>query len=217
MKQQQESKRISPGVIAAVSAAVVAVSGGVAWLTLHSKDSSSITQNQNPSTATITQQPTVQPTATTPEVKNEQTVEIYLLKDTGKSLALVPEPVKVQADADKPKKILEAAFQSLLATHPDPGASTKDSNTIPKRTRLLALNLKEDGIHVNLSDDFTSGGGSSSMIGRVGQVVYTATSLDKNAKVYIEVNGKLLDVLGGEGLELEQPLTRDSFNKNYQL
>jgi spore germination protein GerM len=35
--------------------------------------------------------------------------------------------------------------------------------------------------------------------------------------VYIEVNGKQLDVLGSEGLELEQPLTRDSFNKNYEL
>lgn len=211
MKQQQESKRISPGVIAAVSAAVVAVSAGVAWLTWNSHDS---TQNPNPSTATITQQPTLQPSPqTTVKAPNEQTVEIYLLKDTGKNLALVPQPVKVQADADKPKQILEAAFQTLLAEHPD----GSNSNTIPKRTKLLDLNLKNDGIHVNLSDDFTSGGGSSSMIGRIGQVVYTATSLNTSAKVYIEVNGKQLDVLGGEGLELEQPLTRESFKKNYEL
>lgn len=211
MTQEQESKRISSGVIAAVSAAVVAVSAGVAWFTWNSHDSN-VTQNQNPPAIT-NEQPTLKPSPTTQPAPNQQTVEVYLLKDTGKSLALVPQPVKVQADADKPKQILEAAFQTLLAEHPN-GSNT---NTIPKRTRLLDLNLKNDGIHVNLSDDFTSGGGSSSMIGRIGQVVYTATSLDKNAKVYIDVNGKRLDIIGGEGLELEQPLTRESFNKNYQL
>jgi hypothetical protein len=29
--------------------------------------------------------------------------------------------------------------------------------------------------------------------------------------------GKPLEVLGGEGVELEQPLTRESFQKNYPL
>jgi spore germination protein GerM len=70
---------------------------------------------------------------------------------------------------------------------------------------------------VNLSENFTTGGGSSSMMGRVGQVVYTATSLNPQAKVYIDVNGKPLEVLGGEGVEIPQPLTRESFQKNYPL
>jgi spore germination protein GerM len=55
------------------------------------------------------------------------------------------------------------------------------------------------------------------MVGRVGQVVYTATTLNPNAKVYIEVNGKPLEVLGGEGVEIEQPMTRESFKKEYPL
>ena len=215
MKEQQGSNRISSGVIAAVSAAVVAVSGAVAWLTWNSTQTN-VTPDQQ---STLIQPSTAPSTApsTNPDNQqrnaNEQTAEIYLLKDTGKNFELVAQPVSVQVDGDKPNQVLEAAFQTLLAK-PTQGNS---SSTIPKGTKLLDLKVENDGIHVNLSEGFTNGGGSSSMTGRVGQVVYTATSLDHSAKVYIDVNGKQLDTLGGEGLELEQPLTRDSFQKNYQL
>ncbi|MBR8836802.1 MAG: GerMN domain-containing protein [Stigonema ocellatum SAG 48.90 = DSM 106950] len=210
MKEQQGSNRISSGVIAAISAAVVAVSGGVAWLTWNSTHSPvSVTPEQS----TPIQSSPPQPSTTNPPTNHQQTAEIYLLKDTGKNFQLVPQPVKVQVDGDRPNQVLEAAFQTLLA---EPTEAT-NSSTIPKGTKLLGLKVENDGIHVNLSENFTTGGGSSSMTGRVGQVVYTATSLDHSAKVYIEINGKQLDTLGGEGLELEQPLTRDSFQKNYQL
>ncbi len=82
---------------------------------------------------------------------------------------------------------------------------------------MLSLKIENNEIHVNLSENFTGGGGSASMVGRVGQVVYTATTLDPNAKVYLEINGKPLEVLGGEGVEIEQPLTRKTFQENYPL
>lgn len=91
------------------------------------------------------------------------------------------------------------------------------SSTIPRGTRLLSLQIKPDGIDLNLSQNFTQGGGSASMIYRVAQVLYTATSLDPQAKVYLSVEGKLLDEetpLGGEGLILQQPLTRQQFMKD---
>jgi len=204
MKDQQGSNRISSGLIVAVSALVVAVSGGVAWLTSQSHNTP-IPLN---SSQTITK-PT-QPTITNPN--NEQTPNVYWLKPEAKSVNLVPRPVKI-ATATLPQKTLEVAFQSLLSG-PREG---EDTTTIPKGTKLLGLSIKNDEVHVNLSADFTSGGGSTSMLGRVGQVIYTATTLNPQAKVYIDVDGKPLDVLGGEGVELEQPLTRASFKQNYQL
>jgi spore germination protein GerM len=202
MKDQQGSNRISSGVIAAVSVAVVAVGGGVAWLT---------SQNNTPTPSKPSQPIEQQSQPSTRQPANQQTPQVYWLRPNDKNVALVPQPVKVASVL--PNQALETAFQSLLA---GPTEGT-DSTTIPKGTKLLGLKSENDEVHVNLSEDFTSGGGSTSMMGRVGQVVYTATTLNPKAKVYIEVNGKRLDVLGGEGVELQQPLTRENFQKNYPL
>ncbi|MEH2065845.1 MAG: GerMN domain-containing protein [Nostoc sp.] len=203
MKDQQGSNRISSGVIAAVSAVVVAVGGGVAWFTSHSSNTP-IPSNPSGQIAQPVQPSTKQPA-------NEQTPNVYWLRSKDKNVVLVPQPVKVASIL--PNQPLEAAFQSLLA---GPTEGT-DTTTIPKGTKLLGLKAENNEVHVNLSEDFTSGGGSTSMMGRVGQVVYTATTLNPKAKVYIDVNGKPLDVLGGEGVELQQPLTRENFQKDYPL
>ncbi|MBI1240396.1 GerMN domain-containing protein [Umezakia ovalisporum] len=202
MNDQQGSQRISSGVIAAVSAAVVAVGGGVAWLA----------SNQSPTPTTPSQtitQPNNQPSTTQPE--QEQTPNVYWLKPRGESVDLVPQPIQIAAT--QPDQVLEKAFQALLA---GPTEGT-DSTTIPQETKLLGVKTENDEVRVNLSGDFTTGGGTTSMIARIGQVVYTATTINPKAKVYIDVEGEQLDVLGGEGVELQQPLTRESFEENYPL
>lgn len=196
MNNQQGSKRISPGVIAAVSAAVVLVGGGVAWLG----------SNQPPTTPNIPSH-----TITPREPVQGQKPHVYWLKPRDTGLDLVPQPVEIAAT--QPNQVLETAFQALLA---GPTEGT-DSTTIPPETKLLGLRIDNGEVHVNLSEDFTKGGGSTSMVGRIGQVIYTATTLDPNAKVYIEVEGKQLEFLGGEGVEVLQPLTRESFERNYPL
>ena len=203
MNNQQRINGIPVGVIAAISVVVVAVSGGVAWFS---------TQTPNNSTPANSSQSIKQPIKqSTTQQGNEQTASIYWLRSKENRLDLVPQPFKVAAT--QPNQVLEAAFKTLLA---GPSEGT-DSTTIPQGTQLLGLKVENNDVHVNLSENFTTGGGSSSMMGRVGQVVYTATSLNPQANVYIEVNGKLLEVLGGEGVELQQPLTRASFQKNYPL
>jgi spore germination protein GerM len=125
---------------------------------------------------------------------------------------VVPSAITLK-DTDKPSEILEGALKSLLTGPADPAFST----TIPKGTKLRNVSLEADGVHVDLSKEFTDGGGSASMTGRVAQVLYTASSLDPTAKVWIQVEGKPLEVLGGEGLMIDQPLTRENFEKNFDL
>ena len=203
MNNQQRTNGISSGLVAAISVAVVAVSGGVAWFSSQSANTPTPT---NPSE--IIKQPIQQSNS---QQGNEQTASIYWLRSKENRFDLVRQPLKIAAT--QPNQVLETAFKTLLAGPPQ----GTDSTTIPQGTQLLGLKAENNDVHVNLSENFTTGGGSTSMIGRIGQVVYTATSLNPQAKVYIEVNGKPLEVLGGEGVELEQPLTRESFQKNYPL
>ena len=141
-----------------------------------------------------------------------QTVQVYWVKEASGKFEAVPTKVAVK-QVDKPDATLQAAFNSLLAGPKDASVSSE----IPKGTKLRSLSVKNDGVYVDLSAEFTSGGGSNSMTGRLGQVIYTATSLKPNTKVWISVEGKPLELLGGEGLEVAQPSTRQSFDKNFPL
>ncbi len=142
----------------------------------------------------------------------EKAVRVYWLKGTGNQIALAPVTVKVQPTIDQPDAVLQAAITHLLAKPAEPNTST-----IPPGTKLLGVKLEDDGIHINLSRDFVQGGGTASMTGRVAQILYTATTLQPNAAVWLAVEGKPLEVLGGEGLMLDQPLSRENFERNFSL
>jgi spore germination protein GerM len=216
-EHEQRVRRIPLGIVAALSAVVLAAGGGAALWAWKSAQSPTTT-GQSPPTVqspTTLQSPT---TSTSPhssprvQTPNEKAVKVYWLKDTGSHFEVVPSSIALQ-NADKPSTVLDDAFKSLLAGSSDPKLTT----TIPQGTKLRSLEVRDDGVHVDLSQEFTSGGGSASMTGRLAQVIYTATSLNPNAKVWINVEGKKLDVLGGEGLEIEQPMTRKSFDENFDL
>ena len=79
------------------------------------------------------------------------------------------------------------------------------------------MRVQPDGVYVDLSAEFEQGGGSAVMMGRLGQVVYTATSLEPSSAIWISVAGEPLEVLGGEGLIVDQPMTRELFDQNFPL
>jgi spore germination protein GerM len=207
MTEQRNNNRISPGVVAAVATAAIAVAGVAGYFAFNQPDN--IAKDPTPGLTTSPNPNETQP----PQVSNEKTATVYWLEDNGTGLSLVPQSVQVQADINQPDEFLQATFERLLAG-PTEGTG---SSTIPSETKLLGIKAEGDEVRVNLSEDFQLGGGSTSMIGRLGQVVYTATALNPNAKVYLELNGEPLEVLGGEGLELQQPLTRDNYMKNFEL
>ncbi len=246
MKDGQEVRRVSTtAVIAGVCGFALVAGGGIAWWTAN-RSPTADTQSVAPTTApalspspaespavtipvpppTPVQVPQAQvPQAQVPQVlvpKSPQpkplqqtdalTVQVYWIKGAIGKFEAVPTKVAVK-QADNPDAVLQVAFNSLLAGPKDASVSTE----IPQGTKLRSLSVKNEEVYVDLSAEFSSGGGSSSMTSRLGQIIYTATSLKPNTKVWISVEGKPLELLGGEGLEVAQPSTRQSFDKNFPL
>jgi Sporulation and spore germination len=137
--------------------------------------------------------------------------QIYLLRVGDGDLALEADPLPLPAQMSS-DATLKTAIEQLLSR--SGGADSDLVTMIPEGTRLLDLRVTADSVYVNLSREFTAGGGSDSMLYRVGQVVFTATSLNPQAQVVLAVEGEPLDEshpLGGEGLVLPQMLTRQVF------
>lgn len=147
------------------------------------------------------------------EVAQQQETQIFWVKNEGDTLVLVPSTVRITTPARRPELFIQSRLERLLA-----GPANQDVTTsIPENTRVNRVEVKGDGIHVDLSPEFTKGGGSASMQARLGQVLYTATASDPNAPVWISIGGEPLRVLGGEGLEVTQPMTRQDFQTAFAL
>lgn len=220
---------IHRNVVVSFSLLVLGVSGlAVAWA-WRSQSPTFVSPQSVPGTVerethpTVPAPPTVtHPNATAPTTPSDRPqsvlakpVEVYWLDSREGQIHLVPIPMARDAYPSDSEALTKAL--NYLLTHPKQVGLT---STIPTGTRLLDLRVTPSGIRVNLSREFQQGGGSASMIHRVAQVLYTVTSLDPNAKVYLSVEGKLLDEenpLGGEGIILKEPLTREEFAKDFTL
>jgi spore germination protein GerM len=148
------------------------------------------------------------PTITTPTITlpSQAKVTAYWIEVQTKKFVAVP--VKTN-DSQNSQAI--ATLSNLITAVPP-----KDFySAIPSGTRVLDYAVKDRNIYLNLSQEFTGGGGSSSMRGRVIQVLYTITSLNPDANLFLSVEGQPLKYLGGEGLELAQPLRRADFGLEF--
>lgn len=231
MDYKDKLRRIPLGVAAGLATLVLASGGSVAWFTWRSLNpvppiAEFPSLDPSPSQPDQAQTPpqsgtpspdalppdTAQPDAATPAPVAEQSGQIFWLKDQDGQLQLVPETITIPGDTS-PETQVKSAFDTLLSQTGDP---TQDAfTTIPAQTQLLDATVEADGVHIDLSTTFTTGGGSASMVGRLGQVIYTATAFDPTAPVWISVDGQPLTLLGGEGLEVSQPITRAEFNQGF--
>ncbi len=205
--QENGQSRLSIPLIATIVGVILAAGGGAAWWAKHSLDVAE--RSSTPTPPPITQ--TTPPEAPQP-ITEEKSIEIYWLNPTNNKIELVTKTLNFQKSV-KNERVLEKAFEQLLAGPTDSNYTT----TIPEGTKLLGIEVDREGIHVNLSQEFVSGGGSASMSSRLAQVIYTATSSDSSDRVWISVEGKPLQNLGGEGIMVSQPMTREDFRANFTL
>jgi hypothetical protein len=107
--------------------------------------------------------------------------------------------------------VLAEALTALVA---GPTTAEQDlgfSTAIPAGTELVGVEVVDGVATVDLSTEFGSGGGSASMMGRVAQIVFTATQFPTVESVLFEIEGTPVTALGGEGLVLEGPQARSDW------
>jgi germination protein M len=104
-----------------------------------------------------------------------------------------------------------AALEALLAG-PDSFEEGYGLRTaIPDGTQLLGLSIDDGIARVDLTSEFETGGGSASMQARLAQVVYTITQFPTVKGVVFSLDGEPIEVLGGEGIIIDHPLTRRDY------
>lgn len=109
----------------------------------------------------------------------------------------------------------EGAVRALLAGPPaadEPMATPALSSAVPTGTRLLDVAVSHSVATVDLSAEFQSGGGSTAMLGRLAQLVYTLTRLPDVERVALKLDGKPVTTFSGEGVELGASVGRSFFD-----
>lgn len=83
---------------------------------------------------------------------------------------------------------------------------------VPQGVKLLSIEESPEKVVINLSSNFEQGGGTDGLYKRLYQLIKTAnknTTLD----VYLNLDGKQVDVIGGEGIMVNQPLNNKSLGE----
>jgi len=144
-----------------------------------------------------------QPATTTTASSGTSSVRVYFSRGEKMAAAtrVIPQTQQVGAAA------MKALLEGPTATEVEAGMVT----CIPQGTTFLGLSIKSGVATVDLSAEYGSGGGSLSMFTRLAQVVFTLTQFPTVDGVRFKLDGELIDMLGGEGIIIDEPVNRDDY------
>lgn len=139
--------------------------------------------------------------------KIEKKVYTYFLKETqsGKVSFLA-----IETKVDNNDDTLKAAIEALLKGPSEENKKNGFYTEIPSGTKLLGIKETDKYIIINLNNEFQYGGGTDSIYNRLKQLIKTVSQAKINKDIYLYLNGKQADVIGGEGVIIKQPLTQES-------
>lgn len=97
------------------------------------------------------------------------------------------------------------------------GPNTDESNKgirslIPKETKLRNIYVKGDTAYLDFNENFRFNSlGKEGMDAQLKQIVYSTLEFQNIAQVQILINGEKVKYLGPEGINIDKPLSRNSF------
>ena len=195
------TRRAATGVaaLAAALACLVAACAGSVGVAGPVPTPSTPVSGASPAASAIAMSPAASGAATTapsPSAAATTAIKVYLFQPdpAGGDAHLVP----VTRTVPSTRAVATAAVRELLAG-PAPD-ETGLLTMIPAGSQLLGISLDGTVATVDLTGTFQSGGGSASMLGRLAQLVYTATQFPTVDAVRLRLDGKPVDSIGGEGV-----------------
>lgn len=117
---------------------------------------------------------------------------------------------KVQRELPSGENKFEYSIKELLKGPNIVEKSTGAYTEIPKTAKLLGIKQHGNKIIVNFNSDFQYGGGTDSIYSRMMQLIKTSIANSKDKKIYLYIDGKQVNCLGGEGIMISQPLNEKS-------
>src|SRR5919197_3856571 len=103
-------------------------------------------------------------------------------------------------------RVGSAALEALLEGPTESERAAGVQTQIPDGTQLLSLAIDHGIATVDLTSEYESGGGTASMTMRLAQVVCTLDQFPTVKGVLFQLDGRAVDVLGGEGIVIDHPL-----------
>ncbi|MEB3286903.1 MAG: GerMN domain-containing protein [Vampirovibrionales bacterium] len=142
------------------------------------------------------------------EQKDQREVTVFFTKSRGSNS--VTEAVVRPLPQEEKITPIQYALESLLQGPTQDERRAGFFSEIPKGTKLLSVNKKDNKVIVNFSSQFASGGGSNSILQRMAEIQNTiiannqGQSSEKPLNIQVLVNDKPVQTLGGEGLEVPE-------------
>lgn len=197
-------KRSLPLIAALVLLTVACVPGGTTDAGPVTTQSSSGTTQPGASSTTPPEPDAPTSTTLTTVPTDERFLDIYLIKDASYAVAVTRAVPVAPA----------VATNAMLALIAGPTEDERDeglSSAIPADTLLLGIVIEDGLATIDLGREFESGGGSFGMLSRLAQVVYTLTQFPTVNSVQFHLDGEPVTVFSGEGILLEEPVTRGDY------
>ncbi|GBE22979.1 MAG TPA: hypothetical protein ENH00_08115 [Actinobacteria bacterium] len=203
------------GVVALALSSCVSSNAPVTTTTDGNGTSTSTTAVTTTSTTAVTTTSKSAVTTTSPSASTKEETAgpyqslVFMLHDSGGSEpAAGPFLAPVAGNTRNLEETIEALLGGLTPSEIDLGITS----AVPENTRLNSVRVDDGIATVDLTSQFSAGVGTFSMRARLAQLVYTVTGYDPAITgVRLELDGTPVSVFSSDGIVLDDPMTRVSF------
>ncbi len=143
-----------------------------------------------------------------PQEKEKVYVNVYFIGQNANKEE-VYKAVNREYDKDVDGTKIKFAIDCLIAGPRQNEKAKGVYSEIPAGTRVISINETKDKVVINLNSAFENGGGTDSIYKRLYQLIKTAKR-NTDKPVYLYIEGNKAEVIGGEGIMINQPLNEKS-------